>query len=400
MKNKPSTRLISYKGIDCYIGPWEAPKGIKLSKDTGLFKFVYDDEIIYIGTSTWKPLSTCIDEKLRDTSFSPYIDKVEIFWIPFSVEIREKFELELKVYLEPAKKYLIHKYKPILNEIPEVASQTNKDIEEVLPDWIPYKDFIVEPSTIYQFRTVPNGSSFGEAAVYYYVHKYFPKALYRSTSVIGSELDVYIPYKKVAIEYDGSFYHKRLKNQFKEFEKNSKCKDKGITLIRIIDGKRETAWYEKDENGVLYDDPGYIPLFRKSQNPRGLDECIKTLICELLNVKQDIDVDTEKEREKIEKLVWYASSFEYKCPEYLKYWDYERNGNIIPSEILFNSHNRVWFKCDSGCLFYMSPYSLIHFGLSYRKSNYCEKCSCKCEPLVTSKELLGREYPKFYEKRK
>ena len=398
MKKKPSTRLISFKGNDYYFGLWEDPEGIKLTKDTGVFKYVYRGEIIYIGTSRNSFISTHINDTLKDERFSSYMNDVEIFWIPISVPEIKGCTTSLGICLFYTEKHLIDKYHPILNGSPKDTSKLEKDIEEQLPDWLPYKDVISEPASIYRPGTVPHGSSFSEAAVYYYVHKCFPKASYRSTSVIGCELDVYIPNKKVAIEYDGSFFHNRIKNQFKEYEKNSKCQKQGITLIRIIDGKREAAWYEKDENGVLYNDPGYIPLYRNSHKPSGLDECIKTLICELLNVKQDIDVNTERDREKIEKIVWYAGSFEYKCPEYLKYWDYERNGNIIPSEILVNSHNSVWFKCDSGCLFFISPHHIINYGFSLHKKYNCKECSCKCGPLVTSKEVLGREYPKFYEK--
>ena len=47
----------------------------------------------------------------------------------------------------------------------------------------------------------------------------------------GYELDIYIPSKKIAIEYDGSFWHENKTK--KDLEKNQKCKKDGIILYRI-----------------------------------------------------------------------------------------------------------------------------------------------------------------------
>ena len=53
----------------------------------------------------------------------------------------------------------------------------------------------------------------------------------------GYELDIYIPSKKIAIEYDGSFWHGNKTR--KDLEKNQKCKKDGIKLYRI-DVDKET----------------------------------------------------------------------------------------------------------------------------------------------------------------
>ena len=50
-------------------------------------------------------------------------------------------------------------------------------------------------------------SSFPEYAVLYYLEKYGIKVVHRYKGN-GYELDIYIPHKKIAIEYDGYFYHK------------------------------------------------------------------------------------------------------------------------------------------------------------------------------------------------
>ena len=55
----------------------------------------------------------------------------------------------------------------------------------------------------------------------------------------GKELDIFIPDLKIAIEYDGIYWHNNLNNYFK-FEK---CLDKGIRLIQIT----EWEWLYKNK---------------------------------------------------------------------------------------------------------------------------------------------------------
>jgi len=55
----------------------------------------------------------------------------------------------------------------------------------------------------------------------------------------GKELDIYFPEKKLAIEYDGLFWHNNIDNSYK-FEE---CRRKGIRLIRIT----EPEWIRNNE---------------------------------------------------------------------------------------------------------------------------------------------------------
>lgn len=56
----------------------------------------------------------------------------------------------------------------------------------------------------------------------------------------GKELDVYIPDLKIAIEYDGAYWHSDVNNYFKYKE----CRKQGIRLIHII----ENTWLQKKRN--------------------------------------------------------------------------------------------------------------------------------------------------------
>ena len=65
------------------------------------------------------------------------------------------------------------------------------------------------------------------------------------TILDGKELDIYIPFKKVSIEFNGIFWHSELygKNKNYHLDKTKKCNEQGINLIHIF----ETEWMEKKD---------------------------------------------------------------------------------------------------------------------------------------------------------
>ena len=79
-----------------------------------------------------------------------------------------------------------------------------------------------------------HGTSMIEQAIFYYIKKFFPDALNKHHFIINSkkiEVDIYIPSIRVAVEYDGSYWHKS-KIKFDE-EKNRILNSKNISVIRI-----------------------------------------------------------------------------------------------------------------------------------------------------------------------
>ena len=59
----------------------------------------------------------------------------------------------------------------------------------------------------------------------------------------GKELDILVPDKKIAIEFNGVYWHSELqgKNNNYHLDKTKKCEEKGIQLIQVFD----TEWLEK-----------------------------------------------------------------------------------------------------------------------------------------------------------
>ena len=76
-------------------------------------------------------------------------------------------------------------------------------------------------------------TSFPEYVLVYYLQQSGLEAVH-SYKGKGYELDIYIPSLKIAIEYDGYYWHKHRTK--KDLEKNYKCKKDGIKLYRIREG--------------------------------------------------------------------------------------------------------------------------------------------------------------------
>ena len=71
-----------------------------------------------------------------------------------------------------------------------------------------------------------------EIIVYYYISKFCSDAIKLSIGdKLGIELDIFIPSKQIAIEYDGFAWHKKKKE--KDEEKGRICEENGIKLYRI-----------------------------------------------------------------------------------------------------------------------------------------------------------------------
>lgn len=74
-------------------------------------------------------------------------------------------------------------------------------------------------------------TSFSEQVLYYYILKFYPDAINRYKHDTIGELDIYLPREHVAIEYDGSYWHR--KKLSLDNEKNKRANSAGVRLIRI-----------------------------------------------------------------------------------------------------------------------------------------------------------------------
>ena len=73
-------------------------------KEHGIYKYVYDGEIIYIG-KTDRSILGRVRDHAKEAKFLPYLGNAEIYF----------FHCEDSIQTDIYEKVLINKYKPILN---------------------------------------------------------------------------------------------------------------------------------------------------------------------------------------------------------------------------------------------------------------------------------------------
>ena len=91
------------------------------------------------------------------------------------------------------------------------------------------------------------GKSIGELELFNFIKGVYSEfdVINSSRKIIGPlELDIYIPDKKLAIEYNGIYWHNsNIKDKYYHLNKTNLCKDKDIQLLHIF----ETEWLYKQE---------------------------------------------------------------------------------------------------------------------------------------------------------
>lgn len=184
-----------------------------------------------------------------------------------------------------------------------------------------------------------NLTSFGEQAVLYYVKKVFPDALSRYKELFDNsmEFDVFIPNHKIAIEYDGAYWHQTDDEHKREVKKYNFCRQNGITLYRI-----------KEQNKHLWNDVAdkiYYVKKVKSGHYLELETAIDSVIKEIDSALiPDIDIKRDK-NEILKYLSKLDKSLADLRPDVAAKWNYERNGNLTPDMFTVGSYERVWWKC-------------------------------------------------------
>ena len=117
------------------------------------------------------------------------------------------------------------------------------------------------------------GTSFPETVIYYYIKRIFPDAIHFYKD-LGFELDIYIPSRKIAIEYDGYYFHK---NKVKlDIWKNQQCKEKNITIYRLRENLPSLNFYSID--------------IQCDKKQKYLTSAIEILINKICNEKIKIDI--------------------------------------------------------------------------------------------------------------
>ena len=189
------------------------------------------------------------------------------------------------------------------------------------------------------YRGCPNcslaGTSFIEQALFYFIKKYFYDAKSRH-KVRGVEYDIFIPSRRIAIEYDGSYYHSIRNSEIRERKKDLFSKQNNITLIRL----REEPL------------PNTYAALNMSVNCKswgGLEKTIKKLLS-LLGVRPVLHVSIKENYVSIitsKKQLIKENSIATLYEQLVEEWDYEKNKPLLPEYFTRGSDVIVWWKCKT-----------------------------------------------------
>lgn len=193
---------------------------------------------------------------------------------------------------------------------------------------------------------IGTSTSFPEQALYYYFKKYYKQTENRYKYNGKYEIDIYIPEINFAIEYDGIYFHKKLKKNSKySLEKESVLKSSDLNLLTVK---------EIHDNIPLSYFKGNILYCNDRFSEKRMDDIIIkcfSYINENIKANANIDIDVNRDRLKIynsyinEEKVKSAGSIN---PALLKEWNYKRNGTLTPFMFKINSTKKVWWICAKG----------------------------------------------------
>ena len=222
-------------------------------------------------------------------------------------------------------------------------------------------------------------TSFAEQAVYFYIKKLFDDAVSRYTDIFsnGMELDIYIPSKKLAIEYDGEAWHKSEKAS-REKEKYRICKEKGIRLLRLKEKRADTDMWSADEilnisgNGSMYEHKNLAILIRALLDKLDSRSNFWTRK-RMSDLHSPIDINLERDEMEIRSYMTKikGDSLEELFPNIAKEWHPTKNLTVKPNQVKRGSSTKYWWLCPECNNEYKASVSHRTYGTG------CPKCGAK-----------------------
>ncbi|MDQ6598087.1 zinc-ribbon domain-containing protein [Bacillus salipaludis] len=190
-------------------------------------------------------------------------------------------------------------------------------------------------------------TSFPEWVIYFYVNKVFKRAqkgvIYNSPSQF--HLDCLIEDINLAIEYDGSFFHRDVERDIRK-DRSLKNNRENLILIRF-----------REDGCPEYTSPNQnVHFWQVQKSESSLRNNIQLLFRWIEeNIKGiphiEVDIDIDRDRTEIRDLIVHwekANSLEKSHPELVVQWHPTQNGTFKPSHITKGSDEKVCWQCDSG----------------------------------------------------
>ena len=203
-------------------------------------------------------------------------------------------------------------------------------------------------------------TSFPEQAIFFYLSRQL-ECINAYPLKNNSHIDIYIPSKKIGIEYDGPRHNTHSQKERDE-RKNQLLQDMGIKLYRVIQSDRFSV--EGNSIHVIYDNRHTY-----------LNYAIEHL-CNFIEIPfLSFDIDNNRTAITESYLVREKENSLAKLyPGLLEEWDYEKNGHINPECISYGSGIKLYWKCKN--------------GHSWKSAVYCRTKGLGC-PYCAGKKLLS-----------
>lgn len=207
-----------------------------------------------------------------------------------------------------------------------------------------------------------NGTSFPEQVIYRSMLQVFSDTLSRKKLFDNIEYDIYIPGEKVAIEYNGSYWHE--KKETRDKMKKDLCMQHGIRLysINADNGCKCEISFERDV--ISYN-------ISTTKHNAQLKEIVNYLLGKLGHSIEEVDFEKAVDESYGRMLGYIEDNFTKYEPRLVEEWDWEKNKGIEPEYFTVGSSQRVFWKCKRcGFEFENSIYSRIHFQSGCGKCGY------------------------------
>ena len=203
----------------------------------------------------------------------------------------------------------------------EVSSRTNEQFPGTCP------------------KCINHGMSRMEMCIYLAIKKHLPDAEYRA-KIDKTEFDVYIPSAKLAVEYDGIYFHRDLKRR--EMHKDIIAAQNGLQFFRIE---------EVDDKGVSFLFENNTLKVHTNKNTRYLEICALVLqhIRDDFGIPIEVPVDEDIVFQAFTEMstVVALNSLAAKYPDIAAEWHPTKNGDLKPEHLDAHSHVKVWWICKN-----------------------------------------------------
>ena len=188
-------------------------------------------------------------------------------------------------------------------------------------------------------------TSMPELRIYTELKFIFSDAVLRK-KIDGVEMDILIPNLKIAIEFDGYYFHKD--RHTKDLNKNIFLESHGIILIRV----RETGLKLISENDLNVEPSAEL-------SKKILDDILRLIIRVNSNANtKRANIYLIKDKFQNDKLYQtYIEYFPNPIPEQSlavsnsdakNYWDFDKNEPLTPENFTTFSTKTVWWRCGEG----------------------------------------------------